>query len=323
MPKETPGTELNEYQKDQDEFNAAVQDIFSADTEVTDEEINKKLDEELGKRPDDTASGDATGDPVEKQVVADDASKAASTDTAAEDKTVDQSKVATDTDTTDWKAKAETTEAELAKEKQKTSSWNGRITAANDKVKVLEDKITELETATPSEEDLSDQTKIDKFRKDFPELGDVVDIMEKRIDKVAAPTKAAAAPAEEVFDQVDTNKPDDGPTSHYTATRDVHPELDEIVNSGVLLTWVRKQPDYIRPHLEKVYFTGDSEQVISMVTEFKNSSNWKSQLESREKDLTKEEKLQSLVDVNSDSSGPKGGAPDKNDFAAGAKDAGL
>ena len=161
--------ELDEYQKEKDEFAGAIDDIFAEDSKLTDEEINKKLDEELGKRPD-TASGDATGDP----------------EVDPDKPLVDPDKYSIDpdnkpdTDTTDWKVRAEAAEVESAKANQKMSSWDGRITAANKRVKELETELEQAKVSKPSEQDLSDTEKIEEFRKDFPELVDVVDVMERR-----------------------------------------------------------------------------------------------------------------------------------------------
>ena len=299
--------ELDEYQKEKDEFAGAIDDIFAEDSKLTDEEINKKLDEELGKRPD-TASGDATGDPEvdpDKPLVDPDKYPIAPDNKP-------------DTDTTDWKVRAEAAEAESAKANQKMSSWDGRITAANKRVKELETELEQAKVSKPSEQDLSDTEKIEEFRKDFPELVDVVDVMERRIEN-AKPAKVETTPAPE------PTLNDTGNTEHYDVTRAAHSDLDEIVNSGKLLKWVENQPLYIRPTLEKVYYGGSSSEVISMVAEFKSKTDWgstKSEKDSK-KATTKEDKLKAMLEVNSASAGPKTDGPDMEDYDQGAKDAGL
>ena len=102
----------------------------------------------------------------------------------------------------------------------------------------------------------------------------------------------------------------------------MHPDLDEMVDTGVLKTWINKQKSFLRPHLEAIYTKGNSTQVIEMVGQFKSTTGWKSQL-TKPEDTTKQDKLKSMMEVNSETGTPNGKTVDKNDFAQGAKDAGL
>jgi hypothetical protein len=333
MSTDTP--ELDDYQKEKEEFSDAVDDVLGADEDKTDEEIIAEMDKKKADNPD--VGGIPKKDPdvpvTEKPVDA----------TNSEDDNLDGQGINTATveidlppDTIEaWKNKAEDVEAELAKERQKTSSWNGRITAANTKVKELEAKVAELEAAPKAKEDKattdSDNEVLERFRKDFPELSNVVDIMQKRIDGIA-PTPAKAAepivPATDDSKRVVTdNATDDAEkakTDHVSAIRSVHPDLPEMVNSGVLLSWINQQPTYIRPTLETVYKSGKADEVITMVTNFKESSGWKSQLkQADDKQTAANDKLNSMIEVKSETHTPTGTGVDKNDYDQGAKDAGL
>jgi hypothetical protein len=107
--------------------------------------------------------------------------------------------------------------------------------------------------------------------------------------------------------------------------RKSHPDLDEMVNTGVLRTWINQQADYMRPHLDLIYQSGTTDQVIDMVKRFKEASGWKSQLDTQgaDKRTAQQKKLDSLKEVNSESGGAPPEGPDKNDYDGAAKEAGL
>ena len=326
--------EPNQLEKDQEDFASAFGEIV----DKTDEEIKE---EEAKKAQEADGAGDATKDQSNDA----DNSQASTDDTTDDESASQQKAAATDTtDNTDWKAEAEKFESELKKERQRTSSWEGRIRVANEKAKKLEAEIVELRkklddkaTAKANEDDQSDEEVMSKFKETFPELVEVLDIYQKKIDKLqsAAPAKTEPEPVVPDTTTDDTQSKDDeaeqarnaAAQEHRSAIVSAHPEIDEIVGSGILLTWINQQPDYIRPHLEDVYYgkdgKGSSQQVVAMITEFKNKTGWKSQLVSG-KNKDKSDKLKSMEEVDSTSGGPvdKTG-PDKNDFDQGAKDAGL
>jgi hypothetical protein len=334
MPDEK--TELDQYQKDKDEFSEAVDDVLGADESKSDEEIIAEMDKKQADGTD--VGGEPKQDPDKPAVEkTDDATK-------TEDDNLDgQGIVPVTKDIEDppdtieaWKGKADSFEAELAKERQKTSSWNGRITAANTKVKELEAKIVELESQVNTAVDKdtkasndSDNEVLDRFRKDFPELSNVVDIMQKRIDGVVptAPAKVETPAADNstTSAEVDDDKAVAKVKSdHVASIRKVHPDLPEAVNSGVLLTWINKQPTYIRPTLETIYKSGKAEDVIKMVTNFKDDTGWKSQLkQADDKNTSAQDKLDSMIAVQSETRTPNGKVVDKEDYDQGAKDAGL
>ena len=338
MPKdEVAGVDLDQYQKEKEEFNDAVDAVLSADPEKSDDEIMEAFD----KADDDSTSeaGDATKDSTDEAAKkkSDDDSELNSSSqgiTDGEATVTKEEKVPDGTDL-NWQEKAESLEAELAKERQKTSSWNGRITAANKRVKELEDKIVELNaliaakasTNDTAASDDSDQAKLDRFREDFPEMGDVLSILQQKIDNVKPRDKVDTT---ESTDDVPYDGPTDTDTEpvvtdHMKKITDVHPDLGEMVNSGILLTWINKQPDYIQPALQTIYKTGSADQVIKMVTEFKEKTGWKSQLDQATDDSgkKKQSKLDSMKEVDSESTGAPTGGPDKNDFAGTAKEIGL
>jgi hypothetical protein len=330
------GVTIDEYEKDKDEFADSVDILLAADDDVSDDDLEKELDKKLGTETD--TAGEATKDlddttkdkpkPTEDDVFTDGQGDADAT--PATEKVVDKP----DDDTVDWKSKAEELEAELKKEKQKTSSWDGRIRAANQKAEALatENEQLKLQLAkVPDPDAESDKEVLDRFRKDFPELADVVDVLDKRITKSQpAPAKDPLADVPGTDDETGSGESTDGdesdkPTDHMTSIHDVHPDLPEMVNSGVLLTWIQKQKPFMRPHLEHIYYKGTASQVIDVCTQFKESTGWKSQLanQNSDKGLTKQQKLDAMKEVNSETGGAPTDGPDMSNFDQGAKDAGL
>jgi hypothetical protein len=329
MPKSELDVELEKVAEAQKEFDDAINDIM----DKTDEEI-KEAEEARAKESDGTgeSTGDQTTEAGTVPGTTEDPQKKANLEP-------DPSQMAgTGVDVSAMQAEVEQLKSELQKEKQRTASWDGRIRAANDKVKSLEAenaKLTEqlsTKVATEdNEQEQSDQEVMDKFKSTFPELVDVVNILEKKIKVTSTTAKSEVKPevtpdtTEQVpaADATNTTESTASNTEHYDATRKAHPDLDEAVNTGVLLTWINTQPDYIRPYLESVYYgkngNGSSQQVIDMVTEFKSKSGWKSQIKSGDK--AKDDKLKSMLESEGGSAGAKTDGPDKNDFAGAAKEA--
>jgi hypothetical protein len=339
MSNDTP--ELDQYQKDKDEFSDAVDDVLGADESKTDEEIIAEMDKKQAANPD--VGGEPKKDPDVPVVKDPPAADDSETDDLTGQEGVPVTKEIDDPPGTiePGERTVEVVEAELAKERQKTSSWNGRITAANKKVEKLEADILELEAvgniAKADKNKAStdpDNEVLERFRVDFPELSTAFDIMQKRIDGVTqAPAKVVTDP-DTPLPPAKSTSADDANTKeaevkkvkakHIADIREVHSDLPEMVNTGVLLSWINKQPSYIRPTLETIYKSGKSEDVITMVTNFKESTGWKSQLKpADDKGTAAQSKLNSMREVTSESTTPNGKVVDKQDYDQGAKDAGL
>lgn len=318
MPEKTYVTP-EQFEQDQKEFNEVLDDIF----DKTDEELQQ---EEMDKaKKANEASGDATEDLPKTEET-----KTPEAEPAPEPEADPKPDTGMAESGTDWKAKAEELEAELKKERQRTGSWDGRIKAANQKVKELEaenetlrQQVESKATEQVSQEEQSEQEIMDTFRATFPELTEVVDILENKIKKI----QPAAAPAKEKPKQDIDPKPEADPapstdeSEHYLKISKAHPDIDELVRSGAMITWINTQPEYIQPYLNSVVAKGTADQVINTVSEFKNKTGWKSSVLG-EKDV-KKKKLQSMMETDSQSAGPKSEGPDKNDFAGAAKEAGL
>jgi len=320
MPDDKLHEEVNEFDE-----------VFNEIVDKTDEELAEEAVKEAQKKADE-ASGDAQKDqstdsdtdttPKEDPIPADGDQKK-DPDTTPEDTSIYQDRIAE-------------LEAQLSKETQRTASWDGRIKAANKKVKELEaenkqlrDKLLEDTDSDSSGDDQSDEEVMATFRKTFPELVEVIDIMQKKIDaKASSPTPTPAKDTTKDADQdLDTTEDeykkeaDRLHKEHIARIKKEHGDLDELIKSGALMTWINEQPDFIRPHLTNIYQSGSSDQIIKMIREFKTKSNWKSQ--SQRQSNSKQDKLNSMREAGGDSQGPTDNAPDPNDYAGAAKEAGL
>ena len=318
---------IDERANDRKEFEDAFDNILEDSDEDKSEkgEEAKEVDKTAGE-----ATGDAAKDQEKEATPKSDYSFSKDPLPEGDDQATGTKPKESDTPTPtdDWQKKALAIQAELDKEKQKTASWDGRIKAANEKTKVLESQVATLlserkekATAKTAAQDLSDKEKIELFKENFPELGDFADIIERRLD--------TATKVEEVPAKVEPEKPqapaevtsENKELDHFAAIRKDHPELEELVKTGVLETWINQQPDFMRPHLQSIYDNGSSGNIINMITEFKNQTSWQSNVTVHDK--TKQDKLNSMREAEGDSPGPKSEGPDKYDFQATAKEIGL
>jgi hypothetical protein len=327
--------DLDSYQKDKDEFNEATNILLSADDDTSDEDIIKELD---AKKEDSTdKAGEATKDQGEETdgiLTEEDATKFTDpTGVAQTDNSTDGDNSESDPEDTDWKAKYEAVEAELKKEKQKTSSWDGRIRAANKKAEALKEENAtlreQIETKTVADPDKeTDKETLERFKDDFPELADVVNVLMKRVDGVTTAQDKGSSSVDDGDSEGSSGEStaaheEETTSTHLETINKVHPDLSEMVNSGVLLTWINKQKPFIKPTLENIYYDGSAQAVIDLCSQFKDSTGWTSQLANSDaaKEAAKAKKLADLKEVDSESGGAPVGGPDKNDFAGAAKEA--
>ncbi len=323
---------------DQDDFDA----IFEEISDKTDEEVAELQAKEEAKESDGT--GESTED--QTKIANPESDKSADDKTSNPNAGLGQDKVpATETtsDVTDLKMEIDALKAELQKEKQRTASWDGRIRSANEKVKTLEaenatlrseagkvkQQLEQAETGKKTELKESDAEIKAKFESTFPELVEILDMYQRNMsEKMPTPAKEEikAEPKAEEKPAAETTAAKEAPASestHLDDVRKVHAELDEIVSTGVLLTWINKQVESIRPHLTNIYHgqndQGSTQQVIDLITNFKLKTSWKSQLETGQS--AQDDKLKSMLEAEGESPGPKSEGPDMDNFDEAAKEA--
>jgi hypothetical protein len=225
-------------------------------------------------------------------------------------------------------------EAALLKEQQKTSSWDGRIRAANQRAEDAEKKATDFETrlkaleaGTVSGEGANDSgdknETIAKFFEDFPEFEAPIKALIAQgagskgltLDEV----KEAIKPEiEEVKTTVKEQTDQEKFMMGLTAS---HADVQTYIDNGAILRWIDQQPAYIAKELSRVYNGGTVTEAVTLVDEFKRTSSEYKPTKPEHTNTQKNDKLKSMMAVDSDSAGPPAGQPDKADFDAAADEA--
>jgi len=304
-----------------------MEDVFDEISEMSDEDVQKLEAEAATKKKDDGESGDSKEDRLteeEAKAMLSDTTDETDGDAPGPDATATGGSVQPD-----LASKVSELEAELKKERQRTASWDGRIKSANEKAAKLEAEneqlkaeIEQLKFSKTNDSDKSEAEVMANFKETFPELVEVLDIYQRKIDSAVKSIPAKETPKEKPVAEpghvAAANTVDD--STHFDEILAVHPDLNEAVGTGVLQTWINKQDTFIRPHLQQVYESGTAKQVITLMTNFKKKSGWRSQLDAGN---GSQDKLKSMLATDGESPGPKTTGPDKQDYAGAAKEAGL
>jgi len=226
-------------------------------------------------------------------------------------------------------ANCEALQAELSKEQQKTSSWDGRIRAANDRADALQKELDELKARgdKPGKEDTSPESEVseeddevlEKFKEEFPDLVKPLEIMAKRkADQEVAHRMKDIEPKIQSLEKKDEET---SATEHLKAITDAHSDWREIRDSGKLRAWIDAQPSFLRTSLEKVFSDGSTQEVIEMFDTFKRVHSIPTDNPKPNKEDASTKNADDLLAVEGSSGGPPAGKPDNQDFDAGWKDA--
>ena len=210
-------------------------------------------------------------------------------------------------------------EADLAAEKQRNSSWEGRIKAANqraDKAEAGTGKSTtdKGEQALPNDED---DLILEEFIEEFPSLEKPMKILATKIAREMVESQMAniTPTLTQVQETVESNAIDE----HLGKITQAHSDWRSIHTSGALKTWISKQPNFLQPGLNKVVEDGSAEDIIELFTTYKKSTGQLKTSTDSGSRKTPEQKLKELEAVQHQSSGPPKDSKksDKNDFDAG------
>ena len=215
-------------------------------------------------------------------------------------------------------------EADLAAEKQRNSSWEGRIKAANqraDKAEAGAGKSTAdkgTNEALPNEED---DLILEEFIEEFPSLEKPMKILATKIARelVESQMSTITPTLTQVRETVESNAIDE----HLGKITQAHSDWRTIHSSGALKTWIGTQPNFMQPGLNKVVEEGSAEDIIELFTTYKKSTGQLKTSTDSGSRKTPEQKLKELEAVRHQSSGPPKDKKkaDKNDFDAGWDDA--
>jgi hypothetical protein len=176
--------------------------------------------------------------------------------------------------------KAKQLEEALRKERQKTATWEGRISAANKRAKQAEEALEKLRQAKAEKnekENLSkdlpeeDDKALKEFLAEFPELHrPIVALVKKEllpiIGQMIDDRLGAIEPqVTSIKEKIET----DSTEAHFAAISKAHPDWKKIAESGALDKWIESQPTYIQNALDEIKTHGSTQQVIEMFDQYK------------------------------------------------------
>lgn len=219
------------------------------------------------------------------------------------------------------------------KELQRTKSWEGRITAANQKAKEAEERIALLEqelTALRNVDDAGEEPatgqkegedptagdeELQEFSKEFPDIAKPVEkLVKKAVGKVEKTLKKKEdEDAKEAYDAM--------VKEHFDKIGEAHPDFRDVFGDQKITEWIDSKPPHIAVGLRVVVKQGTADEVIAMLDNFKEetaegekdpegeSPDPKTPADSKKKELEK------MVAVDPSSTTPKTTAGvNKNDF---------
>jgi hypothetical protein len=161
------------------------------------------------------------------------------------------------------------------KEVQKTKSWEGRIRAAN---KRAEEAQAALEAAKNSQQDKpkklpeggDENDVLSTFVEEFPELEQPLKLLIKK--EATAIAREHIDKLKPTVEQLEKQSQQSTMAAHFKAIEDAHPGWRQYVDSGQLVKWIEVQPSYLQKPLMDVYQQGSSQEVIELLTSFKEST---------------------------------------------------
>jgi len=211
-------------------------------------------------------------------------------------------------------------EAELAAEKQRNSSWEGRIKAANQRADKAEASAGDDTTDKGEKKALpdgDDDLILEEFIEEFPSLEKPMKILATKIaQEIVENEMSTISPTlTKVQETVESNAVEE----HLGKITQAHSDWKQIHQSGALSTWIGKQPKFMRPGLQQVVEEGSAEDIIELFTAYKKSTGQLKTSTDSESRKTSAQKLRELEAVQHQSSGPpkdrKKGAKDDFDSA--------
>ena len=198
-------------------------------------------------------------------------------------------------------------EADLAAEKQRNSSWEGRIKAANKRADEAEVSAAGKKNLTdkgdetlPDGED--DDSVLTDFIEEFPSLEKPIKLLATKIARELVESKMdeITPTLKTVQETVESNAVND----HLGKITKAHPDWRQIHKSGALGTWIGKQPQFMQAGLKRVVDEGSAEDIVELFTTYKKSTGQLKTETNSGKGKTSAQKAKELEAVAHQSSGP-------------------
>ena len=214
-------------------------------------------------------------------------------------------------------------EAELVAEKQRTSSWEGRIKAANKRADEAEAGAGQniADKGKKALPNTDDDLILEEFVEEFPSLEKPMKLLATKIarEMVDEQMQKINPALTQVQETVESNAVNE----HLGKITQAHSDWRQIHKSGALSTWISKQPNFMQAGLNQVVQEGSAEDIIELFTTYKKSIGQLKTVIDSGSDKTAAQKLKELEAVRHQSSGPPKDTKkaDKNDFDAAWEDA--
>jgi len=226
-------------------------------------------------------------------------------------------------DKSEWQEKYENEVEAHAKEKQRNDSWEGRISAANRKTAEAESKSESLQTELEEARTQSKGLNIDvsgsdsgelmaEFDKEYPDLKTAIIVIATAVAKpivldAIAKHMPDVKPLQEKVDNLEVDAEEDSIKEHRRLLKKAHPDEETIIRKKYLINWVMGQPTHKQSYLLEAYERGNTQQVIDLIQDFKDSTGWKTKSNTNPTDTkttesTNTDKLTNLLGVQGDNS---------------------
>jgi hypothetical protein len=166
-------------------------------------------------------------------------------------------------------------------EQQKVRSWNGRLSAADRKIKELEEQINKRVEAPPSAP-TTEQAMVDLddpvIKAFIAEMGDdfvkPLDLyMQKKFEVILKPITEKLA----ILDKIPTierqvaETVEDKAAAHYSAIYNAHKDVAQLLETKVLDAYIDTLPYKVAVEKKRILDSGSTQEVIDFITEYKGT----------------------------------------------------
>jgi hypothetical protein len=170
-------------------------------------------------------------------------------------------------------------------ELQRTKSWDGRLSAKDREVNALKEELERVRLLAQAKADAdpnddTDDASVTAFLEEFPELAAPIQKMIEKVtrqhgkkvaDDITSNVDRRLAPIAQTVQETTVAK-------HVSTIRAAHNDFEALVQGEDLQTWINEQPKYMQPALRDVYERGYAEDVVDMLTQYKDSRGLTSQV---------------------------------------------
>jgi hypothetical protein len=143
---------------------------------------------------------------------------------------------------------------------------------------VLEDNLTDEDKAALAEydEEFDVVSKMEgkkrdialkKLQKEFQSF------VGERLNEIKAELTSQITPTTTFIKEAQEKEEIRGEEEHFSAIRERHPDFETYRDNGSLKKWTEKKPSYIRDGIQRICESGDADQIIELLNDFKQENN--------------------------------------------------